>query len=106
MRVFIPEENPRYNIDAAKTYGDLIYFGGKGSINPFIVDKAMDGMLRGFLEHEFDPEEDFLCLTGKSLVVALFLAVAIQNYGTVKTLMFTSRDSIYREIVITVPGEQ
>lgn len=106
MRVFIPEENQRYNFDAAKTYGELLFMGEQGTVNPFKPDIEMDEMLNGLEDQDFDPKEDFLCLTGKSLVVALFLAAAVRKYGTVKTLMFDARVSAYRERIITSPGEQ
>lgn len=98
MKVFLVEPNNRYPLDALEPYGELVYTSPK-PMNPFDVKCCLHQIRKGL--ENFDPAEDYICLTGRVQTVAFFLAVAHKQFGTVKVLMFDAKTSNYRERIIT-----
>lgn len=101
MKVVIAEPNNRYSFDASETYGDLVFLSNV-SLNPFDSANIIGIFSRRLDEIEFDPEEDFICLTGKTITVAILFAVVAVKYNKFKTLMFDARVSAYRERTILI----
>lgn len=96
-RVFLVEPNNRYDLRAAESFGRLVYVVDK--LNPYNTTDSAQQLLDGLKANNFNPQEDFLCLTGHTLPVAFLLSMASELYGSVRLLMFESRTSTYRERV-------
>ena len=89
----------RFNLDGAKAHGEIGYVSEQ--INPFACETAITKIKNGLKRLEYDPEIDYLCLTGQVLTVAMFLAVAVQEYGEVTVLAFHAKDG-YKTRVFNV----
>lgn len=97
-RVFIPEPAPQYEtLGAASVYGVITPLRTYRNFNPFAAQVTR--LMEEALDHaRFDPDVDYLCLTGKIASVALMIAVAMAKWGTVKVLIYSSRSSAYEEV--------
>lgn len=103
-QVIVPEASTRYNTDPAREYGELAYLTDR-RVDPMNPEGVVSLFRSRLMDLHFDPEEDFICLTGHQLVTALFLAVAVSDYGAVRVLMFDARTSKYRERVLDTTHE-
>ena len=105
-RVFLAEPNGRYDLTAAREFGDIVYLSDQ-SMNPFDTATVVDKLETALIQAGFKPDEDYICMTGQSLTVAMLLAVAAATYPMVRLLMFDARGSNYRERVFSAgdPGE-
>lgn len=54
-------------------------------------------MLARFRQLNFDPDLDFFAVSGIVPLSHIALAVLVEEYGAIKTLLFDNRDRIYRE---------
>lgn len=93
-RVFIPVANNRFDIEQAKVFGDIVYLS-KVHIPPFLIERTSDAMLAGIKREKFDPDNDFLALTGNSITLALCLATFAVQFPKIKILLFDATTSMY-----------
>jgi len=103
MRVIAAEPNNRYNFNTSETYGELVYLSNE-PVNPFESIDTIRIFAIKLDEIKFNPDEDFICLTGKTITVAILFGVASVKYNKFKTLMFDARVSAYRERTILIKG--
>lgn len=105
-RVILVEPNPRYDLTAAEEFGDIVYLS-KTIMTPFNTADLIRTVKERLVAMDYDPETDYVCMTGYSLTVAMFLAVAVRMFGEVKIVMFDARNSTYKERRFnTVTGDQ
>jgi hypothetical protein len=97
MSVFLANPNNRYDLSALEPYGDLEFIT-KDYLNPFNTEDCINSLRAGL--ERFNPEKDYLCMTGNLQVIAFMLMIATQMYPTLRILMFDSVNSNYRERVI------
>jgi len=98
-KVFLAEPNDRYSLDAAALFGTVQYVVAEG-LRPFKTPQAMRSLITGLERAGYDPEEDFLCMTGHALAVTLLVAAATQRFPKVKLLLFDAASSEYKERVL------
>ena len=98
MRVFLVEKNPRFDVDPAKEFGELVFL--KVSSSPFNTDAFMSDVKAQLEEQKFDPFKDSVALTGNALAIALFLSVCTTQYEQTRVLMFSAATNKYRERMI------
>ena len=96
-RVFLAEQNPRYGLSNAGTFGQLNVINDGEPFNPMNLTEAARFMHAELLHAQYDPSIDFIILTGNPPVVATFLSVATMFGPVVKMLLFDARSSCYRE---------
>ena len=101
-RVFLPEPNGRFDLSTAEIFGVIEYLSER-RLDPFNTDTTVDFFKSRLQEVNFDPEIDFICMTGNSLILALMLSVVVSSYYSVKLLMFDAKNSAYRERIIISP---
>lgn len=98
-RVFILQRQNRYDIGAVKYYSpDLIYIIEREHINPFDTFGFIELIQHRLIVEKFNPEKDFICLTGSSILLALFLATLVRDYhlyDQFKVLIFDAKTSKY-----------
>lgn len=99
-RVFLAERNTRYDVSQAEQYGTIEYLLSD-SCNPFNTIGMVQRLEAALKEKEFDAKEDFLCMTGNALTVAILLSVILQHNPIVKLLLFDARLSLYRERIFS-----
>ena len=92
-RVFTPEPTDRYDLTEAQVFGEVVPL--LKSAAPFSPEGIMLDFNAAFEDQQFNPAVDFICLTGKSLAVALLLSAALLRYDKIKVLMFDAPTSKY-----------
>ncbi len=95
-RVFQIEATPRFNTVGVLKYGTLFAAFREGEFKPFTHGEKE--ILAALRYDAFNPETDYICLTGPVINVSLFLATIVANYdGPFKILMFNANSSKYDE---------
>jgi len=101
MRIFILQINSKYDVSAAKTYGQIIYLVN-GPLNPFDTDAFVSAVeYELYTTCKFNAKKDVICLTGSSILVAMFLAVVARRHKKINMLLFDAKISKYRLRVLS-----
>jgi len=99
-RVFILQNQSRYDISAAKYYSNkFVFIINKEHINPFDTYEFTELVRHKLIMESFNPERDFICLTGSSILLSLFLATLIRHYSYIsqfKVLIFDAKTNKYK----------
>lgn len=101
VRVIFAEPNKRYSVRAAERYGIRVCLSQE--VNPFDAQATISHFKSGLEGLFFDPDRDFVCLTGDVLSVALLLSTVLAVYGRCTTLMFDASGSQYKQRRIVTP---
>lgn len=98
MRVFIPESAANFNMDGVAKFGELYPLITERQ-SPFHTEHYIATLRKALIAADYSPSEDFLCLTGRSISLALFLSVAISVAvdKPVKILLYDARSEVYTE---------
>lgn len=110
-RVFILQDqrNSRYDISGVKYYSnELIYIIGSERINPFDIYEFIELVQHRLVMEAFHPEKDFICLTGSSVLLSLFLAAIVRKYTYVdqfKVLIFDAKKNRYKLRMLNFRGD-
>lgn len=97
--VFAPSDG-RFNVESAAAYGEIVRKNPDG-ISLFNTDQ-LTTVLSESVE-EFEPDSDFITLTGNNVVVSLAVALTLSAYGRVRLLIFDARSSKYVERTVHDP---
>jgi hypothetical protein len=101
-RVFFISSN-RFDVSAAEKFGEITYLFDNPP-SPFALDKLISELLFELQRCDFDPNVDFIAMTGPTIqLVSLFVAV-VNRYGRVRSLIFDARMDGYRERVMNMPA--
>lgn len=99
-RVFILQAQKRYDTSAVKFYSKkLVYILKEEHISPFDTFGYIDLITHRLTEENFDPRKDFICLTGGSILLAIFLATLTRHFiyeNQFKVLIFDARNNRYK----------
>ena len=88
-------ESGRFNTAGAVQFGQVRHCNPEGSVSVFNTDAAMD-FVDSRLE-SFDPDTDFIAMTGQNVVVSLAVGHVLATFGRVRLLLFDARSSKYVE---------
>lgn len=99
-RVVLAEPAPRFDLSAAARHGDLVFLSSD-IMNPFTTDGMVNIFRHRLKEIDFNPDKDFLCMTGSNLTVGVMMATAARMYPTLKVLMFHAPTSDYRARIVS-----
>ena len=75
---FIQEGTARFNTEPAKRFGRRIFL--KSTASPFNTDSFLEECIKNLELQKFNPDTDFIALTGPSLNIALFLGAVMTVY--------------------------
>jgi hypothetical protein len=99
-RVFIIEQ-PRSNIDIsrAEQFGELVYLFDSNARRCSVFHHHDFGraILEQLVAANFDYKDDYVCIVGSMLTVAVALIAIAQSFDTFKALLFNSVESEYVE---------
>lgn len=99
-RVFVLQKQRRYDTTSVKLYSNKIFYIVRDEhINPFDTYSLIELIKHRLKEGYFDPEKDFICLTGSSVLLSLFLATLVRIYGVTdvfKMLIFDACRNKYQ----------
>lgn len=101
-RVFLIEENPRYDLTTLVAFGRVIFLCKERECSPFQTSRSTELIRQRLEDASFDNESDFICMTGQNLKIAMLLAVAANDYGSVRLLMFDAVSHSYKERLFDV----
>ena len=106
-RVFVTQEvrNSRTNIDytPARAFGDVQFLTimDYSSDESSIFNKVLVEEIRSRLS-QFDPERDYVVVTGSPLVAAVVFMILRERTSRVKFLRWSNRDYRYYEVTINL----
>lgn len=102
-KVFVAQKSTRFDMKPAEAIGTVEYCTGEFS-SPFNAEGMSQEILQTLTEKGFDPEVDFIALTGAVIPVALLTAVALATYPKVRLLMYDARSGSYTERTLPRPA--
>lgn len=94
-RVIIAEQTSRFDLSSATRYGEIVCLSDV-VLNPFTVEGVVGIFTHRLNELNFNPERDYVCLTGAQLIVPLMVGVVAGLHPTFRVLMFHAQTSDYR----------
>lgn len=98
-RVFLPHRTDK-DVSSAKVYGDLLYLCDDCQV--FDVDGTLRTFHKALIAFKFDPEEDYICMTGRPLALAFLLALVTKRFDHVRLLFHNAKFNAYRSRMFTV----
>lgn len=98
MKVFLVEPNHRYDLKTLEAYGELSFISDE-PLNPFDVEYCLKVLKEGL--KNFDPTEDYICLTGNLQTVSFMMMIAYNKFDSFRILAFDARTSNYKERIIS-----
>lgn len=98
-RVFLPHRTDK-DVSSAKDYGDIIYLCDDCQV--FDVDGTLRTFHKSLLSFNFDPEVDYICMTGRPLALAFLLALVVKQHDRVRLLFHNAKFNAYRTRMFTV----
>jgi len=108
-RIFILQSQSRYDISAVKYYSkELVYIIKQERINPFDINDFTELVKHRLIMENFNPEIDFICLTGSSVLLSLFLAIIVRKYtycSQFKILIFDAATNKYKLRMLNFGGD-
>jgi hypothetical protein len=94
-RVFFPARNDRYGTQPSLKFGTTVFLQDRRIISPFRTQELIDELYKRLLEERFDPDIDYVGLTGGHIMVSILLALVLSKYGRAKMLMWDASNSEY-----------
>lgn len=110
-RVFILQDqrNSRYDISGVKYYSkELVYVMDNERVNPFDINEFTELVRHRLIMENFNPEKDFICLTGSSILLSVFLAAIVRKCTYAcqfKVLIFDAKKNQYKLRMLNFGGD-
>ena len=101
-RVVLVEETIKFDLTELQQYGDLHFIYREKEMNPGNTDLIPKSVADRLDRMQFDPDVDYVCLTGSTLRSAMFFAVVCLIYGDVRILMFDPGQRKYKNRLFKV----
>lgn len=99
-RVFVLQKQSRYDVSAVKFYSPhILYIADQENLNPFDTTPFAELVVHKLKTCQFDADNDFICLTGSSVLLSIFLAILVREYpmnNQFKILVYDARRSKYQ----------
>lgn len=95
-RVFVMDEDPKRDVSDARRFGELMHVYVHGSRKPALWSNALmvDALAR-MEAMEYDPDIDFVVVTGNMAMIAMLIANLMARDGTINMLLFDSLQEEY-----------
>jgi hypothetical protein len=97
-RVFFPEPVMQFDLTAARERGEIVNLAQRA--NPLSTEETVRMFCDALEEHKFDPDTDWICLSGKAATLCLLCAAVSALYDKLPLLIFDARNSTYAERTI------
>jgi len=99
-RVFFVEQMERFNIAAAKKFGDITYLFDRAP-NPFNTVAFLAAVEQRFDDLKFNPKRDLIGVTGATVKVSLYVARAVSLYPATKLLLYNALYHDYQQRIVS-----
>ena len=94
-RVFQVRESNRFDVTPAEEYGELSVLLKSSDCSPFNPDRFGRGLRDRLDQVEYDPNRDYIILSGDMLDLIFTIGFLKSEYEHVKVLIFNARDNAY-----------
>jgi len=105
-KVFIPHWNATFHYHKAEIYGKLVHWSPKDFDD---VDGSMQNsiLMNQLIENveSYNPDLDFMLVSGSPVLVATAIGIALQRHGRVKILRFNKQHKEYVPLTLEIPNE-
>ena len=101
-RVFVPIFSRRFDLTAAEPFGDVVYLLNGEMPSALHLQETSETISESLVKMRYD-ENDWICLTGPTILVSLLLACVCVEYGQANVLVFDAAQEKYlpRNLVFT-----
>lgn len=98
-RVFVVQENPRLNYVDAERFGEVVFMTSKefSPLKNSLINVEIINGVQAFMK-EFDPDKDFLLLTGGPMLLGYVFHLAISKKGYLTALQWDGIKQAYLPI--------
>ena len=94
-RVFVIERYMPYDIRSVAEYGEPTYLTD-GGLSPFAPSDVAKQVIASLEKQAFNPDRDFICMTGPSNIVAFMFAAVACEWESFNVLVFNARGHKYQ----------
>ncbi len=96
-RVFVIEPPRKLTVDGAREFGEIHYLFNSDTRRSSIFDvlNFTRDILDALTRNEYDPNTDYVCVTGSIITVSLMMAALGAKYKQFQILLFSSQQSKY-----------
>ena len=104
-KVFVVQSNTKFDSSKAEQFGDRVFLLGEGTfVSPFNTDELVADLIAGLQSHDYNPQHDFIVLTGPSISMGLLLAICAARHPVIQTLMFDAKTASYKARLVAIPA--
>jgi len=96
-QVLFIADSTRFDITSARKFGVPVYLMASSASSPFNPEGFFEELDAEITRIGFDPEGDFIAMTGPAVHMALFVAFMVRRYDALNLLIFDARSSKYRK---------
>jgi hypothetical protein len=96
--VHVVNWNAGHDYQPAERYGELVKLT-EGQVSIFATDRLLERLARGLVA--FDPQQDYLLLSGNMVVNALALMLLAWRFPRLRLLVFDNRRDVYVPRTVT-----
>lgn len=98
-RVFFLQGSDRFNTEPANRYGERVFLFTSDLPSPLNPSGVATHGLQRMEELRFNPEEDYVALTGPVVPLVVFISALVATYGdhALRFLIFDARHGTYQE---------
>ena len=99
MKVYIVQENPRLNYVDAERFGEVVFMTSRefSPLKNSLVNAEIISDIQIFM-NEFDPDNDYLLLTGGPVLLGYAFHLAILKKGYITVLQWDGMKQAYLPI--------
>lgn len=95
-RVFVMDHDPGRDVSDAERFGEVLYLYQHKERRPSVFSHALlKDVFSRMEEAEYDPDIDFVVVTGNMAMVTLVVTSLVARDGTVNLLLFDSAQEEY-----------
>lgn len=104
MTVFVVQENNRLDYSPAEEFGDVVFMTAeeykpvKSSLRNVEILQRIRAMMR-----TFDPERDYLVLTGNPVAIGFAFHLAASRYNSFRCLQWDRFSGQYKQLMFENP---
>ncbi len=100
---FVTEVAERFNIDQVREFGSPVLLFEKDNRSPYRVNDVIADIEKALRQNRFDPQVDYIALTGSYYMVLLMMATVANSYDEFQVLMFSPAHDGYVKKKILLP---
>lgn len=100
-KVYVAQENPKHSYQAAACYGEVVIVTTKEYAINKDTNKGIHEDIAKVVK-EFNPNRDYLLISGDSMVFAILFASIMLKHLSCKVLKYSNLHEKYKEIKLSV----